>query len=85
MARNDLHRRRRSVSSHLGHGLYETKQDNRDPSSLLDKHSFQFPSCADFADDGDSTSEASIWVGTACSGDDLNAPGVLKTKSDTVG
>jgi len=42
-------------------------------SSLLDKHNFQFPSFADFADDGDSTSEASIWVGN-----------VLETKADTV-
>jgi hypothetical protein len=54
-----------------------------DASSLLDQRNFQFPSFADFADDGDSTSEASIWVGN--SGSDLNAPEVLKTKAETVG
>jgi len=54
-------------------------------SSLLDKHNFQFPSFADFADDGVSTSEASIWVGNICSGDDFNAPEVLKTMAGTVG
>ena len=54
-------------------------------SSLLDKQNFQFPSFADFADNGNSTSEASIWVGNTCSGDDLDAPEVLETKAGTVG
>ena len=61
------------------------KKTKLDASSPLDKHDFQFPSFADFADDGDSTSEASIWVGNVCSGDDLDAPEVLETKAGTVG
>ena len=61
------------------------KETKRDASSLLVKHNFQFPSFADFADDGDSTSEASIWVGNVCSGDDLDAPEFLETKAETVG
>jgi len=59
---------------------------NCDVSSQLDKHNFQFHSFANFADDGDSTSEASIryQVGNVCCGVDLNAPEVLETKADTV-
>ena len=63
----------------------DMKKTKRDASSPLDKHNFQFPSFADFADDGDSTSEANIWVGNVCSGDDLDAPIVLETKAETVG
>jgi len=63
----------------------DMKKDRRDASAPLDKRNFQFPSFADFADDGDSTSEASIWVGNVCSGNALNAPEVLKTKAGTVG
>ena len=37
----------------------DMKKDTRDASSPLDKHNFHSPPFADFADDGDSTSEAS--------------------------
>ena len=40
------------------------KQDKRDTSSPLDKHNLRLPSFEDFADDGDSTSEANSLAAT---------------------